>query len=142
MYLLTNPNTNNAGVYLLRTETIVLDCKIKDADQPLELLCQLNEVICEGDYKIILRHPSFQKWEKSTSIAQAIVSDIESAPPEIIKILRDSDYEYPPIKSDKSFKEEKNRLKDAFDLREQKKKEKQSKRDNYRGEKFEDVVPF
>jgi hypothetical protein len=118
LYLLTNPSTNNAGVYIKRPQSISFDLGIDEVSQVLQYLQERGEIICAHDWIIIIRHPRFQKWNTSISIAKAIVSELEDVPSEIIQILRDSQYDYPPIKSEEDFHQEKLRLTNAFKDRE------------------------
>ncbi len=153
LYLITNPSTNLAGVYQKREKAIAFECSLENASAPLKELGDSGEVICENDYVIILRHPEFQKWETNDSIAKGIVSDLNSVPPEIVEILRNSNYRYKPIKDEISFEKEQERLSLGFSQREQRKKDKENnnkidpnskhKRDYAKdSERFIDHVPF
>ena len=153
LYLITNPSTNLAGVYQKREKAIAFECSLKNASDPLKELKDCGEVICENDYVMILRHPEFQKWEINDSIAKGIVSDLNSVPPEIIEILRNSNYRYQPIKDEASFEKEQERLFLGFSQREQRKKEKEhnNKKNPHPkpkraytkdSERFTDHVPF
>jgi hypothetical protein len=144
LYLLTNPSTNNAGVYIKRPQSISFDIGIDEVSQVLRYLQERGEIICVQDWIIIIRHPRFQKWNTSISIAKAIVCELDEAPSEIIQILRDSQYDYPPIKSEQDFQQEKLRLANAFKDREFRKSTKTgktiTKKTQY--EPFNDYVPF
>jgi hypothetical protein len=144
LYLLTNPSTNNAGVYIKRPQSISFDIGIDEVSQVLHYLQERGEIICVQDWIIIIRHPRFQKWNTSISIAKAIVCELDEAPSEIIQILRDSQYDYPPIKSEQDFQQEKLRLANAFKDREFRKSTKTGKTTTKKTqyEPFNDYVPF
>lgn len=122
LHLLTNPSTNNSGVYIKREKAIAFECGLDDVGKYLKELQDRGEVVLYEDYVVVLRHPEFQKWTTSASIAQAIISDLESTPNEVIELLRTSKFRYKPIKNEQSFIKEKERVKREFDQREQRKK--------------------
>jgi len=130
LHLITNPSTNNAGVYIKREKAIAFESGIDndEVENYLKELQERGEVIIHDDYVIILRHPEFQKWTTSISIAQAIISDLDSIPPEVIEILQTSNYRYDPIKSEQNFLKEKERITREFEQREQRKNKHKAKK--------------
>lgn len=131
LHLLTNPSTNNAGVYIKRQKAIAFECGLDDVGIYLKELQDREEIVLYKDYVVVLRHPEFQKWTTSDSIAQAIISELESTPKELIEILRTSNYRYDPIKNEQSFEKEKERVKRGFEKREQKKKTHEIKKSSF-----------
>ena len=126
LYLLTNPGTNNAGVYIRREKAIAFECGIEDVSKELEYLKEKKEIIIHGDWVAVLRHPEFQKWETNMSIAKAIISDLSTVPEELVMILAGSNYRYPPIKNNDWFNAEMKRVSDYFAKRNEKAAQKQS----------------
>jgi len=128
LYLLTNPGTNNAGVYIRREKAIAFECGIEDVSKELEYLKEKKEIIIYGDWVAVLRHPEFQKWETNLAIAQAIISDIDTIPEGLVKLLTSSDYRYPPIKKSEWFQAERKRVSDYYAKRKERNAQRQSER--------------
>lgn len=112
-YLLTNPQTNLCGVYEIMDEQIQFDTNIADLHKVFTELQQASEVVRIDDWCIVLRYPTNQKWQTAWAIADRIASELDELPKNILDAVRNYDYQYPPIKTDKAFTVEKERIKQA-----------------------------
>lgn len=113
LYLLTNPIANLCGVYELMDEQVTLHTGITNLQKAFEELGMAGEVLRHGDWVVIIRYLDNHKWQTSYSIGLRVVKELEDLPGDILRIVRESDIHYPPIKSEQAFKTELGRLREV-----------------------------
>ena len=98
MYLLTNPQTNIAGIYQITLDRIAFDTGYDERTllPMLDRFKKMNKAAFVHDEWVILPSwPKHQKWEIKETIKKGIDSTLNSIPQNVLYEAREIGYQYP-----------------------------------------------